>query len=152
MDLLRAYTYSDADADANTGNEGDAEEGMCSLLGVVDWGESASGDDVTEEERDEKREDAVGEKGGAVEDQQQQQQQQQVERVSSERNPEVENGKRTGKSWRKPALEECLNLDDFESVARRVMSEATWAYYSSGADDEVVSITQYLPNPILLEL
>ncbi|ODQ52508.1 hypothetical protein SAICODRAFT_93394 [Saitoella complicata NRRL Y-17804] len=36
-----------------------------------------------------------------------------------------------------PALEECLNLTDFESVAKSVMKTTAWAYYSSAADDEI---------------
>ncbi|KAF2147836.1 hypothetical protein K461DRAFT_298447 [Myriangium duriaei CBS 260.36] len=36
-----------------------------------------------------------------------------------------------------PILEQCYNLMDFESVARRVMKKTAWAYYSSGADDEI---------------
>jgi hypothetical protein len=39
---------------------------------------------------------------------------------------------------RKPHLSQCYNLLDFESVARRVMKKTAWAYYSSGADDEIV--------------
>ena len=39
-----------------------------------------------------------------------------------------------------PLLDECFNLMDFEAVARRVMKRAAWAYYSSGADDEIVSV------------
>ena len=38
-----------------------------------------------------------------------------------------------------PMLEQCYNLMDFEAVARRVMKKTAWAYYSSGADDEIVS-------------
>ncbi|KAK6614872.1 FMN-dependent dehydrogenase [Botrytis cinerea] len=38
---------------------------------------------------------------------------------------------------RMPILEQCYNLMDFESVARRVMKKTAWAYYSSGADDEI---------------
>lgn len=37
-----------------------------------------------------------------------------------------------------PMLEQCFNLMDFEAVARRVMKKTAWAYYSSGADDEIV--------------
>jgi hypothetical protein len=37
-----------------------------------------------------------------------------------------------------PILEECYNLMDFEAVARHVMKKTAWAYYSSGADDEIV--------------
>ena len=39
---------------------------------------------------------------------------------------------------RMPILEQCYNLMDFESVARRVMKKTAWGYYSSGADDEIV--------------
>ena len=39
---------------------------------------------------------------------------------------------------RMPILEQCYNLMDFEAVARRVMRKSAWAYYSSGADDEIV--------------
>ena len=49
-------------------------------------------------------------------------------------------GKGKAKGYEKPPLEECLNLNDFEKVARRVMSKGAWAYYSSGADDEVVCL------------
>ena len=36
-----------------------------------------------------------------------------------------------------PILEQCYNLMDFEAIARRVMKKTAWAYYSSGADDEI---------------
>ena len=36
-----------------------------------------------------------------------------------------------------PKLEACYNLMDFEAVARYVMKKPAWAYYSSGADDEI---------------
>lgn len=36
-----------------------------------------------------------------------------------------------------PILEQCYNLMDFEAVARTVMKKTAWAYYSSGADDEI---------------
>ena len=39
---------------------------------------------------------------------------------------------------RMPILEQCYNLMDFEAVAKRVMKKTAWAYYSSGADDEIV--------------
>jgi cytochrome b involved in lipid metabolism len=39
---------------------------------------------------------------------------------------------------RMPVLEQCFNLADFEAVAKRVMKKTSWAYYSSGADDEIV--------------
>ncbi|KAL4787307.1 FMN-dependent dehydrogenase-domain-containing protein [Aspergillus varians] len=38
---------------------------------------------------------------------------------------------------RMPSLEACYNLLDFEAVARSVMKKTAWAYYSSGADDEI---------------
>lgn len=36
-----------------------------------------------------------------------------------------------------PLLDQCLNLYDFEVIARQVLKGTAWAYYSSGADDEV---------------
>lgn len=48
---------------------------------------------------------------------------------------------------------QCYNLMDFEAVARRVMKKTAWAYYSSGADDEIVSrssnSTQHLSNSLV---
>ncbi|KAJ5605410.1 hypothetical protein N7510_008191 [Penicillium lagena] len=38
---------------------------------------------------------------------------------------------------RMPPLAACYNLMDFEAVARQVMKNTAWAYYSSGADDEL---------------
>ncbi|RDW93783.1 L-lactate dehydrogenase (cytochrome) [Aspergillus mulundensis] len=38
---------------------------------------------------------------------------------------------------RMPSLQACYNLLDFETVARSVMKKTAWAYYSSGADDEI---------------
>ena len=37
----------------------------------------------------------------------------------------------------RPPLEEILNLHDFEAVAKVVLPAKGWAYYSSGADDEI---------------
>ncbi|KAF8908058.1 FMN-dependent dehydrogenase-domain-containing protein [Mucidula mucida] len=37
----------------------------------------------------------------------------------------------------RPSLDEVLNLHDFEHVARLVMPDKAWAYYSSAADDEI---------------
>lgn len=37
----------------------------------------------------------------------------------------------------KPHLEEMLNAFDFEGVAKTVLQPEAWAYYSSGADDEI---------------
>ena len=45
---------------------------------------------------------------------------------------------------RMPALDQCYNLMDFEAVARRVMKKTAWGYYSSGADDEIVSLQSSL--------
>ncbi|KAJ5112831.1 hypothetical protein N7532_000876 [Penicillium argentinense] len=38
---------------------------------------------------------------------------------------------------RMPPLAACYNLMDFEAVARQIMKKTAWAYYSSGADDEI---------------
>ena len=46
---------------------------------------------------------------------------------------------------RMPILEQCYNLMDFEAVARRIMKKTAWAYYSSGADDEIVSLRGKIP-------
>jgi len=37
----------------------------------------------------------------------------------------------------RPPLSEILNLHDFEAIAKLVMPEKAWAYYSSAADDEI---------------
>ncbi|PFH52160.1 hypothetical protein AMATHDRAFT_140761 [Amanita thiersii Skay4041] len=37
----------------------------------------------------------------------------------------------------RPSLDEVLNLHDFEAIAKQVMPEKAWAYYSSAADDEI---------------
>ena len=128
LDLLRAYTITG-------GEEEEEEEGMCRLVGVVEEGgekEDADADAAAD----------ASVKANAKE-----------VAVIPEREVQVQAqqvvvGKDTGKSmrkpWRKPELEECLNLDDFEHVASRVISEAAWAYYSSGADDEVVSVFLFL--------
>lgn len=44
----------------------------------------------------------------------------------------------------KPPLSECLSLHDFETVAKETMSQAAWAYYSSGADDEITMRDNHL--------
>ncbi|KAF2723144.1 hypothetical protein K431DRAFT_283308 [Polychaeton citri CBS 116435] len=48
-----------------------------------------------------------------------------------------EEAERQERVKRMPILEQCYNLMDFEAVARRVMKKSAWAYYSSGADDEI---------------
>ncbi|CAG8593460.1 17203_t:CDS:1 [Funneliformis caledonium] len=37
----------------------------------------------------------------------------------------------------KPAIDEMFNMYDFEAVASQVLTAEAWAYYSSGADDEI---------------
>ncbi|TDL18057.1 hypothetical protein BD410DRAFT_822490 [Rickenella mellea] len=39
----------------------------------------------------------------------------------------------------RPPLSEILNLHDFEAIAKLVMTEKAWAYYSSAADDEITN-------------
>ncbi|KAJ7498585.1 FMN-dependent dehydrogenase-domain-containing protein [Mycena latifolia] len=39
----------------------------------------------------------------------------------------------------RPPLDEILNLHDFESIAKQVLPEKAWAYYSSAADDEITN-------------
>ena len=45
---------------------------------------------------------------------------------------------------RMPTLEQCYNLMDFEAVAHKIMKKTAWAYYSSGADDEIVGQSLHL--------
>jgi len=51
----------------------------------------------------------------------------------------------------KPQLEQCYNLMDFEAVAKNTMKRGAWGYYSSAADDEIVSPRElsccYCENP-----
>lgn len=65
-----------------------------------------------------------------------------VEKEVKEEDPE-EIGRQERIS-RMPILEQCYNLMDFEAVARHVMKKTAWAYYSSGADDEIVSFVDTL--------
>ena len=63
-----------------------------------------------------------------------------METVQQEKEaPDPDEQERLERVKRMPVLEQCYNLLDFEAVARRVMKKAAWAYYSSGADDEIVS-------------
>ncbi|KAJ3513974.1 hypothetical protein NLJ89_g2633 [Agrocybe chaxingu] len=39
----------------------------------------------------------------------------------------------------RPPLDEILNLHDFEAIAKQVMTDKAWAYYSSAADDEITN-------------
>lgn len=59
-----------------------------------------------------------------------------VEQEEKEADPEEE--ERQERIKRMPILDQCYNLLDFEAVAREVMKKTAWAYYSSGADDEIV--------------
>jgi hypothetical protein len=59
-----------------------------------------------------------------------------VEKEEKEVDPDEE--ERLERVKRMPILDQCFNLMDFEAVARRVMKKTAWAYYSSGADDEIV--------------
>ena len=62
-----------------------------------------------------------------------------METVEQEKGLDPEEEERQERIKRMPILEQCYNLMDFEAVARRVMKKTAWAYYSSGADDEIVS-------------
>lgn len=68
-----------------------------------------------------------------------------VEKEEKEEDPEEQD--RLARVERMPILEQCYNLMDFEAVAKRVMKKTAWAYYSSGADDEIVSESQILIFP-----
>ena len=65
-----------------------------------------------------------------------------METVVIHREVDPDEEERQERIKRMPVLEQCYNLMDFEAVARRVMKKTAWAYYSSGADDEIVSISQ----------
>jgi L-lactate dehydrogenase (cytochrome) len=60
-----------------------------------------------------------------------------VQQETKEEDPDE--AERQERIKRMPILEQCYNLMDFEAVAKRVMKKTAWAYYSSGADDEIVS-------------
>ena len=60
-----------------------------------------------------------------------------VEKEETQESPEEK--ERQDRIARMPTLEQCYNLMDFEAVAKNVMKKTAWAYYSSGADDEIVS-------------
>ncbi|KAG8930219.1 hypothetical protein FRC01_003140 [Tulasnella sp. 417] len=49
----------------------------------------------------------------------------------------AEQKQREERSRFKPSLDECLNLHDFEAVAKATLPDKAWAYYSSAADDEI---------------
>ncbi|KAI2786915.1 Cytochrome b2 [Penicillium oxalicum] len=54
-----------------------------------------------------------------------------------EKDVDPEEAERLERIKRMPPLAACYNLMDFETVARQVMKKTGWAYYSSGADDEI---------------
>ena len=62
-----------------------------------------------------------------------------MDTVEQEKEFDPDEAERQERIKRMPILEQCYNLMDFEAVARRVMKKTAWAYYSSGADDEIVS-------------
>lgn len=43
----------------------------------------------------------------------------------------------------RPPLSQILSLHDFEAIAKQVMKPASWAYYSSGSDDEITMRENY---------
>lgn len=59
--------------------------------------------------------------------------------VKEDEEVDPEEAARLERVERMPSLDQCYNLMDFEAVARRVMKKTAWGYYSSGADDEIVS-------------
>jgi L-lactate dehydrogenase (cytochrome) len=62
--------------------------------------------------------------------------------AAAPKDKDPEEDERQERIKRMPTLEQCFNLADFEAVARRVMKKTAWAYYSSGADDEIVGSLQ----------
>ncbi|KAL1997809.1 hypothetical protein VTN02DRAFT_700 [Thermoascus thermophilus] len=55
----------------------------------------------------------------------------------AEKAADPEEAERQERIRRMPPLSQCYNLLDFEAVAKGVMKKTAWAYYSSGADDEI---------------
>lgn len=51
--------------------------------------------------------------------------------------PDAQEAERRELVKSKPALSSLYNLHDFEFVARHVMEQVAWAYYSLGSDDEI---------------
>ena len=66
-----------------------------------------------------------------------------MDSVEQEKEFDPDEEERQERIKRMPILEQCYNLMDFEAVARRVMKKTAWAYYSSGADDEIVCQIYY---------
>lgn len=67
-----------------------------------------------------------------------------MDSVEQEKEIDPDEEERQERIKRMPILEQCYNLMDFEAVARRVMKKTAWAYYSSGADDEIVRYSKRL--------
>lgn len=74
-----------------------------------------------------------------------------MESVEQEKEFDPDEEERLERVKRQPILEQCYNLMDFEAVARRVMKKTAWAYYSSGADDEIVG-HQSCPRQLQINL
>ena len=72
-----------------------------------------------------------------------------IEKEQEEEDPDEQD--RQERIKRMPILEQCYNLMDFEAVARRVMKKTAWAYYSSGADDEIVRLAETQSQRILID-
>jgi hypothetical protein len=70
-----------------------------------------------------------------------------VEKENKVEDPDEQD--RLARVERMPILEQCYNLMDFEAVAKKVMKKTAWAYYSSGADDEIVSTISFAIGKVL---
>ncbi|KAI5794370.1 FMN-dependent dehydrogenase-domain-containing protein [Peziza echinospora] len=57
--------------------------------------------------------------------------------TAEEKVADPEEAARLERVKRMPSLDSCYNLTDFEAIARQTMKKTAWAYYSSGADDEI---------------
>uniref|UniRef100_L2FT11 Mitochondrial cytochrome n=1 Tax=Colletotrichum fructicola (strain Nara gc5) TaxID=1213859 RepID=L2FT11_COLFN len=66
--------------------------------------------------------------------------------VAEEKEEDPEEAERLERVEQKPLLSQCYNLMDFEAVARRIMKKTAWGYYSSAADDEIVSSPSHFTN------
>ncbi|CAG8165709.1 unnamed protein product [Penicillium olsonii] len=57
--------------------------------------------------------------------------------ISEAAEVDTESNKEEQIDLKPPPLQTLINLNDFEEVAQRHLPDTTWAYYSSGADDEI---------------
>lgn len=71
-----------------------------------------------------------------------------VDNVEKEED-DPEEAQRLERVKQKPLLSQCYNLHDFEAVARRLLRKTAWGYYSSAADDEIVSCSAALVSCVL---